>query len=137
MQDLPKSAGFTSQYLQAEYKSQTTVLSFHFSECTEYASYSTDPWRNVRYLCGNILRHYSFKKIRNCHACLFSTPLLHSAWVQLEMIRNIPGHMFLTGTSELRHHPLEQPLRHGGKWGSHCPCILRNTYLWEPGEKAN
>ena len=65
VQDLPKAFGFPPLiwYLQAECTRMRLLFSFHFRESAERVSYSTNPWRNAQYLCGNVRRHCASREI--------------------------------------------------------------------------
>lgn len=66
-------------HLQAERTRTRLLFSFHFRESAGRASYSTDPWRDAQYLCGNVCRHCASRE-ESSHARLSCIPLVHSEW---------------------------------------------------------
>lgn len=86
--------------LQAERTRMRLLFSFHFRESAGRANYSTDPWRNAQYLCGNVCRHCASREERSSHARLSCTPLVHSERGRSEMTGNTPRMRFWSGVSE-------------------------------------
>ena len=110
VRDLPKAFGFPPLiwYLQTECTRMRLLFSFHFRESAERASYSTNPWRNAQYLCGNVCRHCASREKRNSHARLSCTPVVYSERVRSEMMGNTAQMCFWSGISELVCHSFER-----------------------------
>ena len=139
VRDLPKAFGFPPLiwYLQTECTRMRLLFSFHFRESAERASYSTNPWRNAQYLCGNVCRHCASREKK---ILMHVSPALQWS-TRNECVQKwwVTQHGCVSDLASLSWcvTPLKGSLKDGSgavdKWDCHCVEPLTLEARWEGG----